>query len=145
MPLATQHPADDARCPCGTGDTFGACCGPLLRGERAAATAEALMRSRYTAYATRDADHLLRSWLPRTSPSYAELQESLADGLRWLRLDILATEGGGPFDAEGVVEFTAIAKGPQGRRELRERSTFTRVDGAWQYVAGELRDVPGAR
>lgn len=145
MRIEPRHPADTDRCPCGSGDTFGSCCGPLLRGERRASTAEALMRSRYTAYATQDADHLLRSWLPRTSPSYDELTASLAEEMRWLRLEIRATEGGGPFDAEGVVEFTAICRTPEGRRELRERSTFTKVDGAWQYVAGELTDVPGRR
>ena len=49
-------------CPCGSGRAFGACCGPALSGERPAPTAEALMRSRYTAFTLRDTAYLLASW-----------------------------------------------------------------------------------
>lgn len=129
---------DDARCPCGSGEVLGACCGPVLRGERRAPTAEALMRSRYTAFATGHLEHLLRSWHPRTRPDRAELAESLAEERRWLRLEILATEAGGPFDDSGVVEFAAYAKGPGGRERQHEVSRFVREDGDWLYVDGEL-------
>lgn len=44
------------------------CCGRYLDGE-AAPTAEALMRSRYTAFALRDEDYLFRTWHPRTRPA----------------------------------------------------------------------------
>lgn len=143
MRIQPTYPEDDQRCPCGTGDTFGSCCGPLLRGERKAATAEALMRSRYTAYAVKDADHLLRSWHPSTSPSFGDLTQSLAEDMRWLRLQIQATTGGGPFDSEGTVDFVAIARTDKGRRELRELSTFVREEGSWLYVSGELTNAPG--
>ena len=43
----------DDRCPCGTGETYDECCGRYLADGRRAPTAEALMRSRYTAFATR--------------------------------------------------------------------------------------------
>ncbi|WP_106507077.1 YchJ family protein [Brachybacterium timonense] len=144
MPALTAHtrPDDSARCPCGTGDVYGDCCGPLLSQQRHAATAEQLMRSRFTAFATGDVDHALRSWHPRTSPSWRELDTSLADGTRWLRLDVLRSEQGGPFDQEGVVEFRAHAKTAQGRRVLHEVSRFERVDGRWLYVSGEV--VTGA-
>ena len=48
-------------CPCGSGRAFGACCGPALSGERPAPTAEALMRSRYTAFTLHDTAYLLAS------------------------------------------------------------------------------------
>lgn len=129
---------DDARCPCGTGDTFGACCAPLLRRERRAATAVALMRSRYTAFAVRDVDHLLRTWHPRTRPPRAELTDHTEPVLRWLRLEVHSTGAGGPFDDEGTVEFTAWSKGPQGRQEQHELSRFVREDGTWFYVDGDI-------
>lgn len=129
---------DDARCPCGSGDTFGTCCAPVLRRERQAPTAQALMRSRYTAFALRDLEHLLRSWHPDTAPGRADLAASLDEEVRWLRLEIHATTAGGPFDDAGVVEFTAISKGPSGRALLHERSRFVREDGAWLYVDGEV-------
>ena len=128
--------SDDDRCPCGSGDTFGACCAPLLHGRRRAGTAAALMRSRYTAFAVHDADHLLRTWHPRTRPERAELLASLSKEVRWLRLDVLATSAGGPFDDAGTVEFIARSKGPHGRAQQHERSRFVREGGSWFYVDG---------
>ncbi|MCT1430888.1 YchJ family metal-binding protein [Brachybacterium muris] len=137
MSSSATHPADDERCPCGSADTFGSCCGPILRGQRRAATAEALMRSRYTAFSTRDLEHALASWHPDSRPQRRDLAASLAE-TRWLRLDVRETTGGGPFDDEGTVEFVAIARTDQGRRELHELSHFSRVDGTWVYVRGEI-------
>ncbi|MFJ4164088.1 YchJ family protein [Microbacterium sp. NPDC089698] len=121
------------RCPCGSGDVFGACCGPILAG-RPAPTAERLMRSRYTAFAIGDTAYLRRSWHPSTRPASIELDPDV----RWLRLDILAKSAGGPFDAEGVVEFEAIHRDASGRGVLHERSRFLREDGNWFYVDGEV-------
>lgn len=140
MTSATSVPAppsDGSRCPCGLGDVYGACCGPVLRQERRAATAEALMRSRYTAFAVRDVEHLLRSWHPQERPLREELDASLADDTRWLRLEILSTADGGPFDDEGTVEFLAIARTPDGRHRQHETSHFVREDGAWLYVSAQ--------
>lgn len=129
---------DDARCPCGSGDVLGACCGPVLRRERRAPTAEALMRSRYTAFAVRDLEHLLRSWHPTTTPSREDLAASLAEEVRWLRLEIHRVSAGGPFDDAGTVEFTAISKGPHGRSVQHELSRFVREDGMWLYLDGQV-------
>ena len=49
-------------CPCGTGQSYVDCCGALHSGARTAATAEQLMRSRYSAFAVSDEDYLLRTW-----------------------------------------------------------------------------------
>ena len=51
-----------APCPCGSGRTFDECCGPFLSGAAAALTPEALMRSRYTAYAVGDDAYVLATW-----------------------------------------------------------------------------------
>ncbi|MEJ5946456.1 YchJ family metal-binding protein [Pseudokineococcus basanitobsidens] len=128
--MSRQPPADDAPCPCGWGETYGRCCGRLHREEAQASTAEALMRSRYSAFAVGDAEHLLRTWHPGTRP--ADL--SLDDDVRWLHLAVTAVQRGGPFDDEGVVVFEAVARGSDGRQVQRERSTFLREDGRWLYV-----------
>ena len=137
--MSTPSPAlpDSARCPCGSGDIFGDCCGPVLAQERRAGAAQALMRSRYTAFAVRDLEHLLGSWHPRTRPPREELAGSLAQDVRWLRLEVLATAQGGPFDDTGTVEFVAISKSDQGRQEQHEASRFVREDGSWYYVDGD--------
>jgi SEC-C motif-containing protein len=119
-------------CPCGTGRTLAECCGPAHAGG-AIATAEALMRARYSAFALGDADFILR-----TGPGgdRAQLEAHLAR-TRWVGLRVLATEKGGPADAAGEVEFAAtFAEG--GRfAEIKERSRFERRGGVWHYVGGD--------
>lgn len=92
------------------------------------------MRSRYTAFAIGDAGYLLRSWHPSTRPERLDLDPDV----RWLRLDILAKTRGGPFDADGVVEFEAIHRDAGGRGVLHERSRFVREQGQWSYVDGDV-------
>ena len=136
---------DDAtRCPCLSGETFGACCGPLLRGERPAPTAERLMRSRFTAFALHDDAWLLATWHPSTRPGDLELDP----GTRWYRLDVLGTRAGGPFDDDGVVEFAAHHRSADGAGVLHEISRFVRervpgdaggpADRRWLYVDGDV-------
>ncbi|MGO2004019.1 MULTISPECIES: YchJ family protein [Micrococcaceae] len=124
-----------ARCPCLSGEVFGACCGPVHADRRAggpgAATAEALMRSRYSAFVTGDRAYLLASWHPSTRPASLILDPSMI----WRRLDIVDTVAGGPFDDTGIVEFAAHYRQDGERGVQRERSTFLRVDGRWFYTA----------
>jgi SEC-C motif-containing protein len=90
------------------------------------------MRSRYSAFAVGDAAYLHATWHPSTRPHRLDLD----DDLRWTRLDVLATDRGGPFDTEGTVAFAAHHRGPDGRGVLREVSRFVREHGAWLYVDG---------
>jgi SEC-C motif-containing protein len=119
-------------CPCASGSPYAACCGPLLAGQ-AAETAEALMRSRYTAYAVGDFDHVFRTWHPRTRP--ADL--TMAPGATWVGLQVLATSGGGPDDDTGTVEFRATFRTAAGARDLHETSRFQQRRGRWVYVDGD--------
>ncbi|RRO16683.1 hypothetical protein EIL87_12750 [Saccharopolyspora rhizosphaerae] len=121
-------------CPCGLGEPYDACCGPLHAGERQAATAEQLMRSRYAAFAVGDTDHLLRTWHPTTRPAELDLDPSQ----RWLHLEVLDRTGGGPFDTEGTVDFRARFRHDGRTRTLAEHSRFTRENGQWLYVDGDL-------
>lgn len=120
------------RCPCTSGDTYASCCGPILSGALIAPTAQRLMRSRFTAFATADAAYLLRSWHPSTRPAELEVDPST----RWLRLDILETAQGGPFDTEGVVAFEAFFRVGDSPNTLRERSRFVREERVWTYLDG---------
>lgn len=124
----------DSVCPCGL-RAFDACCGPVLAGEPSA-TAEALMRSRFSAFALGDAAHLRRSWHPSTRPAVLDLDADV----EWRRLQIVDTADGGPGDDEGVVEFRASFRGGDGAGVMHERSRFARVDGRWVYVDGDQLD-----
>ncbi len=123
-----------ASCPCESGALFEACCVPLLSGTSRAATAEALMRSRYTAYVRVAVPYLLETWHPSTRP-----QEIDVDAMpHWCGLEILGCDQGGEGDAQGWVEFRATALAEGRLLVLRERSRFVRDEGAWRYVDGEF-------
>ncbi|PWI42798.1 YchJ family metal-binding protein [Streptomyces sp. ICBB 8177] len=130
---ATSRPAAPG-CPCGLPAAYDDCCGRLHRGEAAAATAEQLMRSRFAAFARRDEAYLLRSWHPGTRPPSV----SFDPGIRWERLEILATKDGTAFHTEGTVEFRAHYTDAGHAGALHETSRFTRQDGAWVYVDGVI-------
>ena len=49
---------DSEKCPCMSGKAYAECCEPVIKGTRKAATPEELMRSRYSAYAKAEIDHL---------------------------------------------------------------------------------------
>jgi SEC-C motif-containing protein len=117
-------------CPCGSGTAYDACCGRFHRGAEDAPTAEALMRSRYAAYAVDDLDYIFRTWHPRTRPEDPKLQP----GTAWVALEILDVVDGGPADETGVVEFRAHFRTSGGAQVLHERSTFARRANRWMYL-----------
>ncbi len=121
-------------CPCGSDLAYAACCGPLHAGEPAP-TAEALMRSRYSAYALGLEPYLLASWHPSTRPAALNLARELP-APRWHGLKILRYQ---PLDADNAfVEFVAKYKvGCGSMQRLRELSRFRREGARWFYVAGE--------
>ncbi len=90
------------------------------------------MRSRYSAFATGDVDYLRRTWHRSTRP--AEL--TWEAGLRWYRLDVLATSRGGLLDTTGTVEFRAFYRVDGAAGVQHETSRFVREDGAWVYLDG---------
>ncbi len=126
-------PVDPVRCPCGTGLTYRECCGPLHAGARAA-SAEALMRSRFSAFALGDVAYLERTWHPSTRPAGLSLDPER----RWYRLDVLRTEAGGLLDDTGLVEFRAHHRSPAGTGALHEVSRFVREGGRWLYLDGAV-------
>lgn len=125
--MAVMGSVFETICPCGSGQPYDACCGPLHRGARTAATAVELMRSRYSAYARGEADYVFRTWHPRTRPDDITLDDAPA----WSGLEI---HGHG----EDWVEFTAYWSGPGAPGSLHERSRFEQRAGRWLYVDGDV-------
>lgn len=91
------------------------------------------MRSRYSAYARGDSDHIFRTWHPRTRPADVTTHEDLG----WEGLEVVDTRAGGAEDSEGEVEFRARYRVGSQQAVLHERSTFTRRAGRWVYVDGQ--------
>lgn len=97
------------------------------------------MRSRYSAFARCLPDYLLATHDAPATPEERRAVEAAASSVTWLGLTVHRTEGGGPSDDHGVVEFTARSEDGRFRYALRERSRFRRVEGRWRYVDGESR------
>jgi len=128
-------------CPCSSGKDFTECCGPILNGAPAP-TAEALMRSRYSAYATGDMAHLRRSLHPSKRKRFDEKKAAQwsADCV-WTGLSVLDTADGGPKDTRGEVEFIARFEHDGQPHEMHERGLFSREGAEWFYVQGMQRTV----
>ncbi|MFN2371838.1 MAG: YchJ family protein [Candidatus Krumholzibacteriia bacterium] len=129
-------------CPCGSGAEHAACCEPIVTGAVPAATAAALMRARYTAYARGAVDFLTGSLHPDHREQYdPEGAREWAEGSEWHGLEIIATEAGGPGDETGTVEFAATYTYQGEFQRYHEVASFLRQDGAWYFTEG----TPGVR
>ena len=128
-------------CPCGSSQAFPDCCGRYIDGPLPAPTAEALMRSRYSAYVLGRETYLLDTWHPDTRPETL----SLTSDQRWLGLKIRSTRTGGEDDEEGMVEFIARFKIAGRGHRLHEISTFRRLAGRWHYLDGVRGDTDSSR
>jgi SEC-C motif-containing protein len=124
----------------------------LIAGKRFAATAEQLMRSRYSAFALAGRDpqaipHLLRTHPETGQTATARRQALIAScrNMQWISLAVLDCQNGGPLDRHGTVTFEARWR-DRDRREglLRECSRFGRGEaGEWLYLeALSLVDDP---
>ena len=125
-------------CPCGSERGYDNCCRPLIEGSQRAETAEALMRARYSAYVKTAVDFIIDTTHPSQRGNHT------AEGIRrwsrsseWRGLTIVNTEGGGPNDKEGVVEFVAryIEKGRTVNHH--EIARFRREADDWFFCDGE--------
>jgi SEC-C motif-containing protein len=128
-----------AECPCGSGKEFEGCCSPLINGEQAATTAEALMRSRYSAYVNGVIDYLGETLHPDYRNDYdAAATRKWAEQSDWCGLEIRSVEQGGENDDEGMVEFVASYKTKGTIYHHHELSRFCRHQGRWYYVDGKI-------
>lgn len=118
-------------CPCGSKKTLQSCCGPFIEGA-SAPTAEALMRSRYTAYALKHEPYLIESWHSSTRPESIDFSPTL----RWTGLEIRGTADHG---AEATVEFIARFREHGRPGALHETSRFVQEGGRWLYVDGTVQ------
>jgi SEC-C motif-containing protein len=128
-----MNPAPDTPCPCGTPLPYAACCGRWHAGTPAP-DAQALMRSRYSAFVLGLTGYLLATWHPSTRPAALPPNEP---GLQWLGLQVRRHRTIDERHAE--VEFVARSKLAGRAHRLHETSRFVHEDGQWYYVDGDLR------
>ncbi|WP_298017778.1 YchJ family metal-binding protein [uncultured Castellaniella sp.] len=127
--------SDSLACPCGLPAAYHACCGRWHRGplHLRAPDAQALMRSRYSAYVLDEIDYLLQTWHPGTRPAALAPNEP---GTKWLGLEVRRHDR---QDADHeTVEFVARVRVGGRASRLHETSRFVREEGRWLYVDGVM-------
>jgi len=129
-------------CPCGSDLSYAECCEPVIKATRQAATAEELMRARYSAYTQVEMDFLQASLHPdHTSGNDDEGARDWAENSEWHNLEVVSTKAGGPDDDQGQVEFVATYTHEGQEQSYHEVAEFDRVDGQWYFREG----TPGVR
>lgn len=129
-------PAAAPACECESGLAYVACCGRYLdHGERPA-TAEALMRSRYSAYARGNTDYLRATWHASTRPADLALETDTATRPKWIGLAV--RDHANQDEDHATVEFVARYRIGGRAHRLHERSRFVRQEGRWFYVDGDM-------
>ncbi|MCZ8198584.1 MAG: YchJ family metal-binding protein [Flavobacterium sp.] len=118
-------------CYCGSNSSFENCCKPYIKGYAKAPTAEALMRSRYSAYATQNADYLVAT--THISTRKFHKKSDILDWSKsnqWIKLEVLST-------TETTVTFKAYFLDYQLKAQTHhEHSNFIFENGSWFYVDG---------
>jgi len=107
-------------------------------GTRPATTAEALMRSRYSALCVDAINYLLQTRHPskRHLDSTPEIQATLQN-TQWLKLEIISRTQGSTLDDQGTVTFRAFYKEGNETCILEECSHFLKENNRWFYLDGE--------
>ncbi|TDD74396.1 YchJ family protein [Flavobacterium caseinilyticum] len=121
------------KCYCGSDKIFQDCCEPIIKGIQKAPTAESLMRSRYSAYATHQADYLLETTHISERKYYSKSDIlNWATSNQWLQLEIINA-------TENTVEFKAYFLDSKRQKQIHhELSTFKFENGSWFYVDGQF-------
>jgi SEC-C motif-containing protein len=135
------------KCPCTSGQEFADCCEPIIQQKRKAATAEQLMRSRYSAYALHHIDWIHESQSPDGRQFVdRKATEEWSRRAMWHRMEVLEVKDGGVDDTEGIVDFKAYYTIGGEDITHHEIASFRKEDGVWYFVDGiEVKPRPFKR
>jgi SEC-C motif-containing protein len=119
-------------CFCGSGILFNQCCQPIIEGTQRAMTADALMRSRYSAYAIHKVDYLIATTHPSQRDNYSKEEITFwATNNQWQRLEITTVT---PI----TVTFKAYYLDSKNQLQIHhEHSRFVFENENWFYVDGD--------
>jgi SEC-C motif-containing protein len=125
------------------------CCGPYIAGAELPHTAEALMRSRYTAYVMKDEAYLRATWHASTRPGEPIVDQN--EKVQWLGLEIKSAlrlrqrKADLPELDQDTIEFVARYKVGGRAQRMHEVSRFVRepdpaIGGKlrWYYLDGSF-------
>ena len=128
-------------CYCCSDRKFEDCCQPFISGNKKVSTAEDLMRSRYSAYATVAVEYIVRSTHPATRKFLVAGEiENWAKTSRWQKLEIISKTEGEAKDKKGFVEFKAYYMDENNQPQIHhEISEFRKELGKWFFYDGKVQ------
>ena len=128
------------KCFCGSNYTFEQCCKPIIDRTQPAPTAQALMRSRYSAYVIVASQYLIDSTHISQRANYSKIDiEAWAKETHWQKLAIIDCKKGLSDDSVGEVEFKAYYKDSKNMLQIHhEKSDFKKENENWFYVNGTI-------
>jgi SEC-C motif-containing protein len=124
-------------CPCGSTKLYSDCCKIAHHNISQVKTAEALMRSRYTAFVIANGDYIIKSHHSITRPKSKKEKNEIvawAKSVQWIKLEVLKTSKGLETDTEGTVKFKAYFFENNNVRTIEENSHFLKENDCWMYV-----------
>ena len=126
-------------CPCGSASAYVQCCGLFHSGASIPLTAEALMRSRFSAFYLHNEAYLLATWNSAQRPASIDFSD---EKTQWLKLEIIAIKKGGIKDHKGSITFNAHYLLDNEIRVMNETSRFQKSDNRWFYITGNVKFYP---
>lgn len=124
-------------CLCDSGKEFEECCGPIIKGDKPAQSAEELMRSRYSAYVLKDGQYLYDTCSNQLK-NVDDIEGIKTQSIQWLGLKVIQS-------SSNEVTFMAYYKEQNNLGVMKESSQFIMEDGAWKYDSGQMLDAQIAR
>jgi SEC-C motif-containing protein len=125
-------------CPCGSEKNYDECCLPYISGKKMPLNAEALMRSRYSAFAKSELGYIQKTLAPDQRASFNEADtRAWSKNSIWLGLEIISVKKGTQNDRTGVVEFNARYKQDEKVLEHHEVAEFRKENDEWYFVDGD--------
>lgn len=126
-------------CPCGNDLEYSECCEKYISGQSLAPTAEALMRSRYSAYVKQNIDYIAATHDPKDDHEFdAKAAQEWASNSEWLGLEIRSVKKGQESDTEGTVEFIANYNISGRACKHHEIANFIKDGNRWIYTDGTI-------
>ena len=131
-------------CPCGSELAYAQCCQTLISGAKPAQSPVQLMRSRYAAYATKQAEYIYQTYA-RSS----QAEQSIADITQWAEQTLwlkLIIHHASDFEKDlanqqyAQVEFSAFYLHQGCIWQMRECSNFVIEQNAWRYLDGDVSE-----
>jgi SEC-C motif-containing protein len=132
VPAQDTKPKRGQPCPCGSGRLFEQCCEPIHLGRQQPATAEQLMRARFTAHVAHNFKFLHDTYRATAGKPY--VAEEGEPAVVWTRLEVHSHEVVADHPDKAFVDFSAYGTEEGVEKVLQEKAEFHRVNGTWLYT-----------